>query len=264
MIAYDFEYDNLLLSNFGYMICKFGSEGIQTISNGSIITFNTTPVLHGAKHELTSVKYENCLETTFQICKNICGSDDFEISVDELRLLSKWLNRKGFYKFKILSNEYLDIYFEASFNINKIEIDGKLYGLELELKTNRPFALLEPKKIVIKNLVQNGVKVVNDCSDVEGYTYPEVEITVNESGNLTIYNEMENRTTSITNCVAGEVIKMNYPVIESSISDHEIQNDFNWNFFRIANTFRNSANKLTISLPCTITMVYSPAVKVGI
>lgn len=264
MIAFDFEYSGYRLSDFGYMICKFDSDGLQTISNGSVITFNTTPTLHGAKYELTSVEYENCLETVFQICKNPCGAENFEISTEELRTLSRWLNRKEFHKFKILSDDYLDIYFEASFNISKIEIDGKLYGLELELKTNRPFAFLESKSKVIKNLITNGKHNITDFSDVEGYTYPEIEITVNESGNLSIYNAIEDRTTFIANCVAGEVIKMNYPIIESSIVDHEIQNDFNWNFFRIANTFKNNVNEITISLPCTIKLAYSPAVKVGI
>lgn len=263
MKAVDFEFDGLNLSDFGFALCHFDSEGLQTISSGAKIVFNTIPTLNGAKHELTSVEYEDCLETTFQICKNQCGSNDFEISTDELRVLSKWLNRKGFHKFKILSDEYLDIYFEASFNISKIEMNGKTYGLELEVKTNRPFALQEPKKVVIKNIIQNGEKVIKDYSDVEGYIYPEVEITINESGNLTIYNDIEDRTTYIKNCIAGEVIKMNYPIIESSIPSHKIQDDFNWNFFRIANTFKNSVNKLTISLPCTIQVVYSPTAKIG-
>lgn len=264
MKAYDFEYDGLTLSSFGFMLCNFGSKGLQTTSNGSTITFNTVSTLNGAKHELTSTEYEDCLEAVLQICKNPCGTDNFEITIDEFRVLSRWLNRKGFYKFKILNDEYLDIYFEASFNINKIEIDGKLYGLELELKTNRPFALQEPKKIILKNLVADGEHSVTDYSDVEGYIYPEVEITLNESGNLSIYNAIEDRTTYIANCVVGETIKMNYPIIESSLASHKIQNDFNWNFFRVANTFRNKANKLIISLPCTIKMVYSPAIKVGI
>lgn len=264
MIAYDFEYDNLFLSNFGFMICKFGSEGSQTISNGSHIVFNTVSMQNGARHDLASSTYDSCLESTFQICKNPCGIGNYEISIDELRTLSRWLNRTEFHKFKILNDEYVDIYFEASFNINKIEINGKLYGLELELKTNRPFALQEPKKIVIKNLQKNGEKFIKDLSDVEGYIYPEIQITINESGNFSIYNEIEDRTTSIKNCVNGEVIKMNYPIIESSVASHQIQNDFNWNFFRIANNFRNRMNNLIISLPCTIELTYSPTVKVGI
>lgn len=264
MKAYNFEYDGKNLSDFGYVLCDFGSKGLQTISNGSQITFNTTPTLNGTKHELTSVEYENCLEAVFQICKNPCNTSDFEITIDELRVLSRWLNRKEFHKFKILNDEYSNFYFEASFNINKIYIDGKICGLELELKTNRPFALHEPKKITIENLIVDGKHSVIDLSDIEGYIYPEVKITLNENGNLNIYNDIENRATYIANCVAGEVIKMNYPIIESSVESHKIQNDFNWNFLRIANTFKNNVNKLTVSLPCIIEIVYSPIIKVGI
>ena len=263
MVAYDFEFDGLNLSSFGFVICKFGSDGLETVSSGSQIIFNTISTQKGAKHELASIEYGDCLTTTIQICKNICGSNDFEISTEELRTLSRWLNRTNFHKLKILCDEYLDIYFEASFNISKIEMNGKICGLELEVITNRPFALQESKKIVIKNLIENGKHNIKDCSDAEGYIYPEVEITLNESGDLKIYNEIENRETSIIGCTAGEVIKMNYPIIETSISTHKIQDDFNWNFFRISNTYRNNLNKITISLPCTIKIIYSPIAKVG-
>lgn len=264
MEAYDFEFDGYSLSSFGYIICNFGSKGLETISNGSTITFNTTPALHGARHNLTSIEYEDCLETTFQICKNPCGINNLEISVDELRVLSRWLNRKEFLKFKILADEYLDIYFEASFNISRIELDGKVYGLELDVKTNRPFALQEPKKTIIENSDANKVHIVKDYSDVEGFIYPEVEITINADGDLRIYNEMEDRITFIANCTEGEVIKMNYPIIETSDDKHKIQNDFNWNFFRVSNSFKNTVNRITISLPCTMKIVYSPTAKVGI
>ena len=98
----------------------------------------------------------------------------------------------------------------------------------------------------------------------EGYIYPYTEITIVESGDLKIHNAIEDRNTFISNCVAGEIITMDYPVIQSSISSHNIQNDFNWNFFRVANTFNNSRNDLTISIPCTIKLKYSPIVKVGL
>ena len=91
-----------------------------------------------------------------------------------------------------------------------------------------------------------------------------MEITVNESGNLNIYNAIEDRNTYIANCIAGEIITMDYPIIKSTELSHSIQNDFNWNFFRIANTYENSRNDLTISLPCSIKIKYSPIVKVGL
>lgn len=264
MKAIDFEYDGINLSDRGFIICNFGSNGLETVSNGAQITFNTVSVLGGSKHQKTSTSYEDCLETTIQICKYSCSKDIQEISSVEFREMTKWLGRKKFLKFKIFDEHYIDLYFEASFNISRIEIDGKLYGLELEVTTNRPFALKEPRTIVVKNLERNGRHYIHDTSHEEGYIYPHTEITVIEDGNLEVHNAIENRKTVIKNCVAGEVITMDYPIIQSSNSSHNIQNDFNWTFFRVANTFRNSRNDLIFSIPCTMKIKYSPIVKVGL
>ena len=264
MIAYDFEYDGIRLSDRGLIICNFDSKGLETISNGSEITFNTIGVQGGTKYNLTSTKYENCLETTIQICKTSCVSDMLAITDTEFRELTRWLSRKKFLKFKILADGYMDLYFEASFNISRIEINGLLYGLELQVVTNRPFALKEPKTIVIKNTVENGEYGFKDDSHEEGYIYPYTKIIIKEDGDLIIANNIENRETIIDNCTEGEVITMDYPVITSSNPEHELQNDFNWNFFRVANTFNNNRNDLTISIPCEIKFTYSPIVKVGL
>jgi hypothetical protein len=262
--AYDFVYENKKLSDFGFIICNFGDKGLDMVSDGSQISFNTVSVLGGGKSELTSAQYEECLGGTMQICKYSCADDVQEITPAEHRNITRWLNRKKFLKFKPLSKEFIDLYFEASFNISRIELDGRLVGLELEVFTNRPFALKEPITINVKNLEQDGKHSINDISHEEGFIYPLTEITISEDGNLKIHNAIENRDTYIANCKKGEVITMDYPVISSSISSHNIQNDFNWVFFRIANTYENSRNDLTISLPCSIKATYSPIVKVGL
>lgn len=264
MKAYDFEYDGRKLSDYGLIICSFGSKGLDTVSNGSKITFNKASSMGGSKHDLISAVYDECLETTIQICKCACSGDITEISSTEFRNLTKWLSRKKFLKFKILDDYYIDLYFEASFNVSKIEMSGKIYGLELEVITNRPFALKEPVTIKIENATQDGLHSINDMSHEEGYIYPYTEIIIAESGDLNIYNAIEDRNTFIANCTAGEIITMDYPVIQSSLSSHNIQNCFNWNFFRVANTFRNSRNDLTVSIPCTIKIKYSPIIKVGL
>lgn len=406
MKAFDFEYAGKNLSDFGFIICNFGDKGLDTVSNGAVVSFDSVPVQNGAKYELTSSTYEDCLETTIQICKNICDNGTMEILSTEFRNLTKWLCRRKFLKFKLLDEFNIDLYHEAMINVSRIELDGKLVGLELEIRTNRPFSLREPKIIRIeyasgsghavhvwgkyqvvgnyemttsdigttqpndfigsmytnyeitsdgyfrlsstnyvsgycyingqtknaksiyqkyikgvgsggsinygyrlltlgdgtkeekgvlvgnvssedesaypkdgiqndgtkdywytylrKEFIQDENVFINDISHEEGYIYPRVEITVLEDGDLNIHNAIEDRDTYIANCVAGEVITMDYPVIQSSISSHDIQNDFNWNFFRIANTYENSRNDLTISIPCSIKVEYSPIVKVGL
>lgn len=264
MKAYDFQYGERNLSSFGMVLCNFDSKGLETIE-GVEITFNTVSVLNGIKSELVNVVYEQNLETTLQICKYSCDNDIQEITPVEYRNLTRWLLRKKFIKLKFLDEDHIDIYYEAVFtNVSKIEVDGKIVGLELQVITNSPFAFKEPKTITIKNEVVDGKHSVNDTSYEEGYIYPYTEITIEESGDLNIYNELEDRNVVIKNCIEGEVITMDYPIIQSSKSSHNIQNDFNWNFFRIVNTYENSRNDLTISLPCTIKMKYSPIVKIGL
>lgn len=272
MKAKDFQYDGRLLSEFGCVIANFGGGKGLEIVDGVEIEFNTIPSLNGLVHHKTSTTYSSCLETTVQICKYSCSTDIQEITASEYREISKWLHREDFYKLKFLDEEHIDLYYEASVvSIGKIEFDGKLYGLELKIITNSPFPRKEPRIITIKNTIQNGKHSINDTSYKEGYIYPYMEITIGnidgiakEDRILNIYNAIEDRHTIIKNVISDEVITMDYPIIQSSFSYHNIQNDFNWKFFRIANTYDNSRNDLTISIPCTMKIKYSPIVKVGL
>ena len=263
MKASDFEYSGKNLSDFGFITCNFGAKGLETKANGGQATFNTVSTLNGKKFELINVQYEECASDVIQICKTPCFGDVMEISSQEFSNLTRWLCRNSFQKLKIFDDGYLDLYFEARFKVSKIELDGILVGLELEVETNAPYAFKDPQTITINNTTVDGVHSINDTSQEEGFIYPHVEITMKQSGNLDIYNAIENRHTFIRNCKNGEVITMDYPIIQSSLSSHNIQNDFNWNFLRIANSYEKSRNDLTISLPCTIKMKYSPIVKVG-
>lgn len=326
MRATDFEFDGKTLSSFGFILCHFDSGGLETI-DGVEVTFNSVPVLNGQKSELISVVYEQNLEATIQICRNPCGGGNMEISPFTFREISRWLSRKSFLKLKFLSDEYVDLYYKAVFTkISRIEIDGKLYGLELTIQTNSPHAFKEPVSITVQTkklytwekynknddgskgestgeyitsynkdaYPENGVKKytdididtdteidvesihyyvlikeenvasIFDASHEEGYIYPHTEITILEDGDLNIYNVLEDRNVHISNCTSGEVITMDYPIIKTSSDTHKIQNDFNWNFFRVANTYDNRRNDLTTSVPCRIKIEYSPIVKVGL
>lgn len=262
MRFYDFEYDGLKLSDMGYIVCKFGTQGLETITNGSQITFNTVPIFYGKKNYVTSAKYEECLEATFQICKNPCDNKLLSISVNEERDIMSWLNRKTYHKFKILEDAYLDLFFNSSFNISRIEMNGQLYGFELKMKTDTPFAYREPLIIEWNITNVNQSKVLFDLSDEEGFIYPETEIEVLQDGDFSIHHKQENRDLFISNCSKGEIIKLNYPEISST--GDKIQNRFNWNFLRIINTFKNKENELVFSLPCNIRIKYNPFIKVGI
>lgn len=267
MYAIDFEYDGQYLSNYGFIICDFDfSSGAKETTVGSNIVFNKTSIDKGQKYYLSSSQYDECFSTTFDICKNpdIYDTEEMKISQLEYSELANWLNRKSFYPFSILVDDNCPFYYNVSFNISQIRINEILYGLRLTMETDAPFAFKQPQHIEITNKISNGKHSILSVSDDEGYIYPHTEITINQDGTLKIINSQGNRITQIKNCSVGEVITMDYPIIQSSKPSHKIQDDFNWNFIQISNSYRNNINELTISIPCQINMTYSPIAKIGI
>ena len=262
----DFEYDGMRLSDFGFMVCEFSGGGTKTEGDIPSINFTTTPMLNGNKWLNASAKYDSCLTATFNICKIPYPdgySDTKYITTDEEATLSRWLCRKTMHKFKLLMEGYEQVYFEGSFSIERVTLGGRIIGFSLILTTNRPFALYEPcvKEL---NFHNSGETITfHDISDELGHIYVRAEITCGDNGRLTIHNSMENRDTAIDNCTIGEVITLDYPSICSSIPSHRIQDDFNFRFLRIANSWGNRDNHLTASMPCTVKLSYSPVKKVG-
>ena len=125
-----------------FIIFNFGDKGIENISGGSDISFNKVMREQGKIYGLSGTQYGECLECSFQICKNPCIYNDYGIDNEEYREIMRWLNRREFLPFKPFNGETggnEEIWFNGSFNINKLIMNGKTYGLELTLVTDKPF-----------------------------------------------------------------------------------------------------------------------------
>ena len=269
MNAVDFQFDGLYLSDFGYMICTFDSgNSPETISMGSEISFTQTPVSNGKRFMVTSASYDSCIEAEFSICKDpdiFTECHDRFFTTEEQQELMRWLNRTDMHLFSPIEDDRVDIFYEGSFNLSKIELNGDVIGMSLHFISNRPFGF--STDIEHKFTVSAGESyIVRDGSDEIGYDYPSVKLTMKASGDLTITNGFDNRQTIIRNCSSGEVITMKNMIIESSDTAHQqtIMNDFNFLFPRICNSYDNIDNKFTFSLPCEVEMTYKPIRKVGI
>lgn len=266
MYALDFEYDGRCLSDYGFIICDFdGSSGANIVSAGSTITFNTVSHNQGKIHSLTSTQFDERIQATFDICKDPDQFDDTSISDDEYRLLTRWLNRREFLRFRVINEDprFTTRYYNGSFNISKIKIREILYGLRLTLETDKPFAYGVEQAFYwdITNIYEQNV--INDLSDDVGSVYAKVKVVCLEDGDLTLTNSFENRKTIIRNCTSGEVITLdgNTHIITTTDSTHDICNDFNYNFFRIGNTSDSRKNTITTSLKCTLEIKYFPIIK---
>ena len=266
MYVLDFEYDGKRLSDFGYIVCGFGdTSGVENISVGSQISFNKTPMHGGRRHSLTSTKYDQCISATIEICKNPDRFDDAMFLTDrDVRMLARWLNRRDFHKFKAYNPWDIaewKCYYNASFNVEKVIYGENVYGLRLTMETDSPFGYMED--ITETWTINNTSVEFVDLSDEIGYQYPNLTITCLAAGNLSLNNDRMEGPMIISNCSSGEVITINgnAQIISSSVSEHQIYNDFNYNFFKIVNSLDDRINTITSTLPITLELTYAPIVK---
>ena len=75
----DFEYDGMLASDYGFMVCSFDDGGTDTIEYGSSINFDTISMRNGKKFSLINSGYDNAADFTFQICKDPSVFNDSEM-----------------------------------------------------------------------------------------------------------------------------------------------------------------------------------------
>lgn len=265
--ATNFLYDNEKLSDYGMILCQFDSNTTETISVGNNLTFNTVKTNASDRNCLASAAYEEPLSATFQICKCDCLTDDKYISPEELTALLRWLARRdGYHKFQLYQEGLEGTFFRGSFNnVQQIKVGGKICGLELTFVTDSPYGY-EDICFDFTTAAFVGYSIFN-MSNETGHLYPaEFVCKCLESGDLQIHNSLEDRITEIKNCVKDEIIMIdgNHKVIETSVPTHKLYNDFNYNYFRLGNTYDDNLNIITTSLPCEIHIGYELVRKVGL
>lgn len=270
----DFEYANRRLSDFGCIMCHIDTDsGNREIDIGCDITFNTVKNNQTSLHNVTSSIYENVFTTTFEIMKNICGKEQDEIFMtdNEVRQLVKWLNRRGYYRFKMYNHNFESdqyVYF-GSFNVKQKMLNGKVLGLSLTFTANSPFALGEMLSVEYEITDTNEKIILFGDSDEYGYIYPKVTINfTDDCEEFNITNDTTGTKMYLRNCSAEEVIVMDgaNKVITTDNKDHDtLYNDFNYEYLDIlVDESDFNENEYTVSNPCVIKVEYYPVRKVGV
>lgn len=258
----DFVYDGQYLSDYGFFVGKIGSGDNFIIEKGAKLVFDKIPKNYGRRHLLASASYDGAYSAQFDIFKNPEINNDLFLTDDEFRDLMRWLNRREYLQFCFIpdNGEETEKYYDASFNVDKILVDGRCLGLHLTMETNS--AKGYGQELVSRYNISdtNIIFTLADMSDEVGYTYPDVVIEIMRDGDLRICNQTLQHTTEIKNCVVGEKITMQgaLGIIQTDNEDHKLADDFNFNFLKIGNTINNRQNKLSFSLPCKITIKYRP------
>jgi hypothetical protein len=170
----DFEYAGKRLSDFGYITCKFGgSSDLTDVEIGCDITFSTVKNNHSSIHYNTSSSYENVYTTSLEIMKNPCNKnqDEFYHINEEISMLTSWLNRREYHKFKPLTDngDFNSVHYYGSFNVKEKIINDKVVGFVLLFTGNAPYGFGEQIKNEVDmdcnvNTITDKLIYINDCA----------------------------------------------------------------------------------------------------
>lgn len=266
----DFYYDNQYLSDYGFIIGYLTSSNKgKSVTEGAKLTFNKRIKNTGKSYTLASAKYDTYYTTSFEIFKNpkLFKGKEMVISSDEFRDIMRWLNRREYLPFYFVPDNGDDTekYYNASFNLQKINVGKNLIGISLTIETDSPVGYGQTQTYKYTVSDQKKEFLLADISDEIGYIYPDLKIVIDRPGDLTISNTTFNTTTTIKNCKVDETItiKGETQIIETDSNEHKqtLWKDFNYEFLKIGNTIKSRQNRITFSLPCKVELSYTPTIK---
>lgn len=261
--ATNFVYDNLTTEEFGVIICSFNGTEDES-SGGSKIEFTKPSVPINKKWlKLGQAQYQEPLEIKVQICKN----DFSEFDSYDKAAIARWLVQQDNYKELRFSNcDYEDVMFMAM--VNEIEYigAGKTIGISINFICDAPFGYGHKMKYDIDTSVDGNEFTLIDLGDEIGYIYPDIHITFNNDCNFELYNSIEDRKFTISNCKENEEIHVlgEFLQMETNVESHMIYNDSNLIFPRVANFYNNRKNNFRVTGDCKLSLEYRPIRKVGV
>ena len=267
----DFEYADRRLSDFGCIMCHINTNaGINDVEIGCDITFNTVKNNNSSIQSITSSSYDSVYTTEFEIMKSTCNnSEDIYFTSLEVRALIKWLNRREYAKFRPINDisDESDVYYYGSFNIKQVQIGDKILGLHLTFTANAPYGFSEPNHLRYMILKNDDTFEIDAESDELGIIYPTVSIRNFYDNDVKITNITTGTSLFIRNCKADETIILNgeYKLISTDNEAHKstLPNDFNYEYLDFLIDEIYSPNIYEVSVPCEISINYSPIRKVG-
>lgn len=269
MIIKDFIFNNKKLSEFGYALVSF-SESLDDIKMGSHVTFNTVKSSRNNIMRTTSVTFDEVLTTQFDIAKYNCETGVVSyLKLEDIREIMNWLNIHENKRliFLDLEDGYDDVFYLGSFlTIDKIVKNSQTLGLRISFTSCLPYALSMDELLDYEIQANSSIYLVND-NDCKGYLIPDsFEILIKEDGNLLIENLTTKLTTEIKNCHKDEKIVINGDTlwIDTNFNEHDICNDFNYNFIKLLKNDETNKNVLQFSLSCSVHIKVNYIRKVGI
>ena len=192
MVSNDFEYNNSMLSDYGFIMVNPDSTDqwgfSKTIVKGEVNQYKTI-----ANH--LGSYFDSVLVLSFSIIKEVCVTDPEDIYYDDVRNIMRWLTSAKLPKSLYIhsDNNTITEYIGLFTSVEPMEFKG-LYGFNLTFTCNSPYAF---QNDIMRGQSGKVLRYMCDSDELEEYLYPVITIEPYANG----YFKIENTTT-------GDVIEL--------------------------------------------------------
>ena len=237
MIAgYSFIYKYKSSENFGLLIAKIEAEDFVRI--GGDLEYVTHKNKTNPKTSIINSHYTEPMSFQMEIIslEPITNNDWIDIC--------NWLaSDKKYNRLKINNDLYEGYHMNCYMSeIEKIEFATGHHGLKVKVNCDSSFMWSDEKETLVYDTFPTFVEI---DTHQRGYIYPEVVISVGQSGgNISVINKTDNnRTSTITDAQANEIIElMSNPKTIVGYNHKNIYESFNKKWLR----FINGTNEINI------------------
>lgn len=242
MIAMDFCFDGLYLSDFGCIIVNFNNDNRET--SGGNTEYDSVKAPGRDKFRFYGSQYNEPLSTTISIMKNPCLSDsieDMNFNHNEERKITKWLKKTDGYKcFKYaqgnenIQNPYFsvamgkeigsdsDIWYQVKIDVVPHRLYDDLIGFDLTITSNCAYGFTDTitKQATINSTTPFSFEVDTDADE---YIYPEkFEMSnIHTIGSFNIENKFD-KERSINNNMATSFSEIGMPFLRKDLSMNDL------------------------------------------
>jgi hypothetical protein len=268
-----FEYNGVQSILHNLVLCSF--EQIEEyvlgldreIQKGNMTKFRT-------KVNHFGTCYSGTLAFNVSIMKDPCmfsSQQDLSFTRKEIRKITSWLTSPSTPKlFHIIENEYssdfesID-YFGVISSLNTTSVNGQVVGFTFTLNCNAAFGYSQEYSYLIESETEKTITIDNTSDELEGYVFPILNITPNETGTIKIRNNTEKKEMQINVEEKNQITIDCERCLISNQSNNINFEDLGWSNYGEIYLFRlvSGENEIKITGNCSVTIKCRYPRKVG-
>lgn len=231
----NFTFNDIPSENYGLRIAFINDVGVKDTYSGIQQGIEEIKIKRVDKPVFFGV------EKTGKISFEILIFSEEEIDTYDRQAIDRWLFQNTYKYFQIDQEDYNGLFFRCIMTeAPKLEIGNRPYAKRVIVTCDSPYVYTDEYTYTFTSTSTPSNANITNLSNINNYSYPEYIITTSTSGDVSVSNNTDGTTFSVTGLANGEVLTVDNDrkILSSSTGQRRIGN-FNKTWGRLLPDINN-------------------------